>query len=77
MPIIADKNTQVYFIRIEGGRFLWDGTLSRRNVTEIKGSVYNYFGATRRLKLEKTLLLSVLISVRERSLWSVAANILT
>ncbi len=63
MPIIADKNTQVYFIRIEGGSFLWDGTLSHRNVTEIKGSVYNYFGAAQRPKTVKTLLLSGFIGV--------------
>ena len=65
MPIIADKNTQVYFIRIEGGSFLWDGTLSRRNVTEIKGSVYNYFGAAQRRNTVKTPLLSGLIGVKK------------
>jgi hypothetical protein len=65
MPIIADKNTQVYFIRIEGGSFIWDGTLSRRNVTEIKGSVYNYFGALRSPKTVKTLQLSGLIGLNK------------
>jgi hypothetical protein len=58
MPIIADKNTRVYFIRKRVAEVFRDGTLSRRNVAEIMGSVYNYFVPVLCQKAPKSLVLS-------------------